>query len=327
VTTDFPVDLLGEPYTAETIGLGDDDEGPVVTTLVKRPADAPTTKAVLYVHGFNDYFFNTEYAEWWTARGYDFYALDLRKYGRSLREWQTPNYAADLSEYYEDLDAAWGRIVDRDGHTEVVGSAHSTGGLILALWADEGPPALTGVVLNAPWVDFHGPFLMRTVGTAAVKQLGARQPKRELPRTITTYYGDSLHRDFDGEWDYDLRWKTRESWPVYAGWLSAIRRGHAELQSGLDLRCPVLVLSSASTLTPTSMTDEVHHHDIVLDVDQIRRWSTQLGHHLTYVAVEGAVHDVFLSRAEPRARCYDEVERWLSAYVEGCTDPSRRDTM
>jgi len=36
---------------------------------------------------------------------------------------------------------------------------------------------------------------------------------------------------------------------------------------------------------------------------------------VTYVAVEGARHDVVLSRPEPRATAYAEIERWLCAYV------------
>ncbi len=107
MTDDLETDVLGAPYTRQTLHLGDDSEGEVVATVVHRPAAEPTDRAVLHVHGFADYFFHTEYAEWWTARGYDFYAVDLRKYGRSLRDHQTPNYVEDLKEYYEDLDAAW----------------------------------------------------------------------------------------------------------------------------------------------------------------------------------------------------------------------------
>src|SRR6476659_9585557 len=97
-------DVLGEPYLAETISLPPDEEGPVVATLVVRRAEQPTTKAVLHVHGFCDYFFQTAYAEWWNERGYDFYAVDLRKYCRSIRPHQTPNYLGDLREYFPDLD-------------------------------------------------------------------------------------------------------------------------------------------------------------------------------------------------------------------------------
>ena len=310
-------DVLGEPYTAETLVLTPDDEGEVVATLVRRPAAAPTGRAVLHVHGFADYFFHTAFAEWWTERGYDFYAVDLRKYGRSLREHQTPTYVADLEEYFEDLDEAWRIVAERDGHDHVVISAHSTGGLTASLWADARRPAgLAGLVLNSPWLDFQAGLLMRTVGTAVVKQLGARRPLREIPRKVSGLYGRSLHRDHEGEWDFDLTWKPLESFAVTTGWLRAIRIGHGRLQRGLAVACPVLVLSSGASASPVEMGPDVHGFDIVLDVRQIRRWSTAVGPHVTYVAVEGARHDVVLSLPGPRARAYDELARWHTAYVD-----------
>ena len=99
-------DVLGKPYYAETIELPDDDEGAVVATLVGRRGRSRSTKAVLHVHGFADYFFQTPVADYWVSRGYDFYALDLRKYGRSLRPHQTPNFTTDLASYYAELDEA-----------------------------------------------------------------------------------------------------------------------------------------------------------------------------------------------------------------------------
>ena len=87
-------DVLGAPYTAESIELPADDEGPVVATLVSRPAPTATRRAVLHVHGYCDYFFNIELADFYVDRGYNFYALDLRKHGRSLRPHQTPTSAA-----------------------------------------------------------------------------------------------------------------------------------------------------------------------------------------------------------------------------------------
>ncbi len=110
-------DLLGAPYTCETLQLRPDVEGEVVATLVHRPAETASEtstggrKAVLHVHGFCDYFFQTVAADVWVRRGYDFYALDLRKYGRSLRPHQTPNYVADLRTHYEELDLAFERVI------------------------------------------------------------------------------------------------------------------------------------------------------------------------------------------------------------------------
>jgi alpha-beta hydrolase superfamily lysophospholipase len=307
-------DILGPPYTAETLDLPDDDEGQVVATLVHRPAGEATDRAVLHVHGFADYFFQTAYAEWWTERGYDFYALDLRKYGRSILPHQTPNYVADLAHYHPELDLAWDRVTD--DHGAVVLSGHSTGGLIVPLWAQaRGIPA-AGMVLNAPWLDLQGKAWVRLGLTPVVEQVARRQPKRVIPRTVTGLYARSLHRDHEGEWDFDLSWKPIESWPAYAGWLAAVRRGHAAVHRGLDLTFPALVLSSARSSSPVELGDDVHSTDIVLDVEQIRRWSSSIGRHVTYVGVEGARHDVFLSLAEPRARAFDELGRWLAAYVE-----------
>ncbi len=311
------VDVLGEPYVAETIPLPADDEGEVVATLVHRAVDGGTRRAVLHVHGFADYFFQTAYAEWWTERGYDFYALDLRKYGRSLRPHQTPNYVTDLDDYFPEIDEAWRRITERDGHHRVVVSAHSTGGLTASLWADARRPAtLAALVLNSPWLDMHGGLLRRTLGTAVVTQVGRTRPLREVPRTVTGLYARSLHRDHDGEWEFDLAWKPVESFAVYAGWLRAVRHGHARLHRGLSVPCPVLVLTSGASSSPMEMGPDVHAHDIVLDVEQIRRRATAVGPRVTYVAVDGARHDVVLSLPGPRDQVYAELDRWLT-YV-GC---------
>ena len=99
-------DVLGPPYERHTIDLGTDDEGPVVATLVRRRADKPSRRAVLYVHGFVDYFFQTHLADFFVEHGWDFYALDLRKYGRSLLPHQTPNFCRSLTDYYPELDEA-----------------------------------------------------------------------------------------------------------------------------------------------------------------------------------------------------------------------------
>src|SRR4051794_32311408 len=169
-------DVLGRPYRAETIELPDDDEGRVVATLVSRRAGVTTTRAVLHVHGFADYFFQTGAADYWVSQGYDFYALDLRKYGRSLLEHQTPNFVTDLADYFAELDEAYRRVTERDGHDHVVVTAHSTGGLIAPLWADDRQPAVAGMVLNSPWLDLQGSLLLRTAGTKAIEQIGARRP-------------------------------------------------------------------------------------------------------------------------------------------------------
>ena len=316
-------DVLGKPYVAETLTLPDDHEGEVVATLVHRPAVRPprsrkkTRKAVLHLHGFADYFFQTGYAEWWAERGYDFYALDLRKYGRSLRPHQTPSYVSDLKEHFDEIEEAWHRIVGRDGHDHVVLSAHSTGGLIGGLWANAfQPEQLAGMVLNSPWTDLAGSTALRLASTPVLNQVGVRQPMREIKRQVTGFYARSLHRDHEGEWDFDLLLKPIESFTVYAGWLRAVRNGHAELHRGLAAQLPVLALSPGRPPTPSEHTEAGPGTDIVLDVAQIRPGAPSFGPHVTYVAVDGARHDVVLSLPGPRERVFEEIETWRAAYVD-----------
>ncbi len=312
-------DILGEPYEAEVIDLARDEEGPVVATLVRRRAARPTRGAVLHLHGFCDYFFQTDLADYYVDLGYDFYALDLRKYGRSLLPHQTPNFCRDLAEYYPELDATIQRIRQRDGHDTVVLSAHSTGGLIGALWADEryaqGKPGVDALLLNSPWLDLQGSLLLRTAGTQALDRIGQRRPYQVIPRNVSTLYSEALHADYRGEFDYNLDWKPRESFPVRAGWLRAIRRGHRKVHRGIDVGAPVLVLCSARSTTPQEWCDDVTCSDIVLDVRQIARWSYALGPQVTVVRVDQAIHDVYSSPAAVRKQAYAETTRWLGAYL------------
>ncbi len=68
---------------------------------------------MLLVHGFTDYFFNTELADHLRARGFAFYALDLHKCGRSWREGQTPHFTTDLARYDAELERAAAIIAAR----------------------------------------------------------------------------------------------------------------------------------------------------------------------------------------------------------------------
>ncbi|MGH3446150.1 MAG: alpha/beta hydrolase [Nocardioidaceae bacterium] len=309
-------DVLGAPYTRETLELPDDYEGAVVATLVHRRAEQPSTRgAVLHVHGFCDYFFQTAMADFYTGLGFDFYALDLRKYGRSLLAHQTPNFCLALDEYYPELDAAAEAITRRDGHQQLVVSGHSTGGLIAPLWAAtraaEGARVADAFVLNSPWLDLQGSFFVRTAGTEAINRFGLRRPYATVPRNVSSVYAESLHMDLRGEWSFDLAWKPVESFPVRAGWLRAVRLGHRTVHRGIDVTVPVLSLCSTRSIVTQEWTDEATSVDTVLDVNQIAKWSHRLARHVTILRVEGAMHDVFLSRKRVREGAFEQVERWL----------------
>ena len=197
------------PYEQRRIVLAPDDEGEVVATLVVRRALAPSTRAVLYLHGFVDYFFQTHLADFFVERGWDFYALDLRKYGRSLLPHQTANFARSMSEYFAEIDEAVRIIRAEDGHDTLLVNGHSTGGLIAALWSHRvrGHGLLQGLFLNSPFLEFNEPWIVRKGLTPLVTVVGAVRPYARMSQELGKTYGRSLHRDHHGEWDYDLTWK------------------------------------------------------------------------------------------------------------------------
>jgi hypothetical protein len=111
--------LLGqEGFWALTVVLKPDYDGPVSATLIRRPLHRERNCAVLYLHGYVDYFFQAHLADYYqhtlaggqSGKGCDFFALDLRKYGRSL----PPQYKYATTARRR-LPATGGAAVDVDG--------------------------------------------------------------------------------------------------------------------------------------------------------------------------------------------------------------------
>ncbi|MFC4556226.1 alpha/beta hydrolase [Georgenia faecalis] len=331
-------DLLGDGFEAQTLPLLPDEEGEVVATIVRHvpgedPEAGPTPApafTVLYLHGWNDYFNQRELARAWSGLGGAFYALDLRKYGRSLRAHQSHGYVEHLSTYDEDIHAALAVIRAEHGpEQDLVLMGHSTGGLTAALWAHRHPGALRALVLNAPWLELQGSSLMRTVSQPVVDRVARYQPKAALPVVDPGFYSRALvgmaedDDDTDADptdpfvtgWGLEPAWRTSPSAPVRAGWLSAVMAGHAQVADGLSIMAPVLVLSSDKTVVGTRWAPAMRKADVVLDVDRMGRRALQLGPVVTVVRIADAIHDVTLSAAPARAQVYRELRRWTRAYV------------
>lgn len=316
---DWQPDPLGDGYRQHVIELGadPDGEGDIVAVLVRREvrADEAVHGAVLYVHGFSDYFFQTDLADFLAARGLAFHALDLRKSGRARRGGQTAHYVSDLALYDDELERALAIVAETHPGLPVVVVAHSTGGLVVPLWLDRRRTdgrvePVAGLVLNSPWFDLQGVPSRRGVLTQVLRVLAKTMPMRRLALPPGVY-GRTLHTSGTGEWDFDLEMKPLEGFPVTVGWLNAVRRGHARLHRGLDVGVPSLVLSSDRSHFSLVYSDLSDRADTVLDVAQIARWAGCLGGQTTVVPVAQARHDVFLSLARPRERAYAVLGTWL----------------
>ncbi|MEV7604400.1 alpha/beta hydrolase [Paenarthrobacter sp. NPDC089322] len=342
-------DFLGHGYEYRHLPLEPDEEGAVAATLIRHappsatmhphgildflssfsqrrrrpvasdPMGAP--RVVLYLHGWADYFLQTELAEYLTASGFHFYALDLRKFGRSLRPGQTPGYTTDLSVYDEDIAAALHEI-ERDVAARTNSPAaptihllaHSLGGLIASLWADRHPGRIGTLVLNSPWLELQGSSLVRSIAMHLVEPFARTDPKRPFRFPEMPAYWESVSNEAHGEWVLDPAWRPRASFPIRAGWTKAVLAGHRTVERKLNIDAPVLVLLSGRTRIQAEWTADLMRADAVIDVEETSRRALGLGRRTAVFRYPGALHDVFLSRRSIRQQAYRDVAVWLAAY-------------
>ena len=361
-------DVLGADYESRTIPLMDDDAGPVVATLVRyrgRASSAPTSSpaapalspapttsptdthsacseatpqpphfVLLYIHGRNDYFFQRELAEDIAGCGGAFYALDLRRYGRSLRPGQRMGFVSNLSLYDEDIAEALDLIREDYPDLPLVLMGHSTGGLLATLWANRHPGALDGLILNSAWLEMQTMASMRSAVAPILERIASRNPMWAVPGGDgPDHYGRSLREGWNAldvplpdsltaypddpavkGWSYALEWKRPGSYPAYAAWLEAILDGHENVASSVHLDIPVLSMMSTSSYFGEEFSEAVFSSDVVLDREVILERSARLGPLVTMASFPGK-HDLLLSDPQVRAEVYDTMNRWIGAFI------------
>ena len=350
-------DILGEPWVARRIDVAlNETAAPSAdhAVLVHQRGAAPAAgaqgaprheRAVLYLHGRNDYFFQTHLADAFLQAGYEFYALDLRTCGRAGIGHPSPHDVRDLRIHDEEISEALRIIRSEHGHDVVVLNGHSTGGLQAVIWAADHPGTVEALVLNSPWLQLNASGLIRSYGSAYVDVLSRRSPERIIDNPAEAkarkrlaaeaasapgpdgaeaggsepveadLYVRVLHRRWGGEWDWDLRLKPSPAFPVRAGFLAGIRRLQREVRHGLGIEAPVLVCCSTTSSGPEASPEEALHSDIVLSVDQIIKRAAFLGTDVTVRQIPGGVHDLALSPSPAREEYLATVTDWLDEHL------------
>jgi alpha-beta hydrolase superfamily lysophospholipase len=300
-------------FIFHTLELKPDYEGKVVATLIERKAKKPAKKALLYLHGFNDYFFQDHLADWANKLGFNFYTLELRKYGRSILPHQKPNDFRDIREYFEEIDKAIAFIREKEKNEKLVLVGHSTGGLIGALYAHDhrDDNFIDALILNSPFFEFNVSPLLKKTFIPLMVSLAGSFPGLPSPVGLDKGYGYSLHKSHNGEWDYDIKLKPDAGFKIYACWIKGIYTAQKELQKGLDITCPVLVMHSARSVTPGNYKPEMQDADSVLSVEDIEHFSHVIGEKVESASFGGGLHDLLLSKKPVREKVFQAMEGFL----------------
>jgi len=308
---EYKSDVLGDTFEQATILQPDDYEGNVTCTLVKRKS-GQSKIGVLYIHGFSDYFFQTEMADKFSKKGFAFYALDLRKYGRSHSENQKICNVRNLNEYFADIDTALS-IMHQEGVEKILLSGHSTGGLIVSLYANQriGKELFDAIYLNSPFFDMNlNPILKKVVLPLVVKK-GNKSPNKIMKGGLSPWYGMSIYYKDKGEWQYNLAWKPHNAPAVNYGWLKAIYDGQRQIHKGIKLSKPTLVMYSNNSVYNKNWTDEMLTGDAVLNVKDIEKYAKKIDGNVQIQSIEDGMHDLILSKKSVREEVYFKLFQWL----------------
>lgn len=304
-------DVLGDGYEVRYVDQGTDYSGKVRSSIVRKQADCGNDIGVLYVHGYNDYFFQKDMGDRFVDSCYNFYAVDLRKYGRSLLPGQIKFEVRNLREYYADIDSALA-VMKADGIKHVALMGHSTGGLITSMYMNEHPDSLVeALVLNSPFLEWNLSGFQRKFLIPAVVTFTPLMRNARISNGHSTAYAESLLKDYHGEWEYNTDWKTVYPEKVSTSWLTAIDRGHAAVQNDSHITVPILLMHSDKSVSGDKWTPDFDHADAVLNVDDISKYGRRLGYNVTEYTAPGGLHDLVLSEPKVRNAVYDEVFRFL----------------
>ena len=308
----YSPDLLGGDYLKRTIKCKPDVEGEVTATLIKKPQSNEAKVAILYVHGYCDYFFQKHLGDSLSHIGLAFYAIDLRKYGRSFLPHQTRFDTKNLKEYHEEIDSAI-NIIKAEGYDQLLLLGHSTGGLIVSHYYlhHQDKKIIKGLILNSPFLDFNLNRAIENLGVDIISLNGKNHPDKKVSQKLNANYGESLHKKYKGIWDYNLQWKPIISPAVNQGWIRAIHSAQKELLH-VNFELPILLLSSDRSYKKSKWTNDIKIMDAVLDVKDIERIGTKLGSQVTYKKIPEGKHDLVLSNEKARILFFEEVKNWLS---------------
>jgi alpha-beta hydrolase superfamily lysophospholipase len=320
---------LGAPYTIYPIEVNPYDKV-FRSTLVEYPfgssprAVSPISSPrgiILYVHGYNDYFFQEELAEKSDSAGFAFFAIDLHYNGRSYRAGEPRSDMRSVKEYYAELDAAValskkiaGNSISSSLPYVIIG--HSQGGLITPNYLNErNSEDFAALVLNSPFLDYKNSWFVRNIAFPVLSDVALLMPDAPAPKQESPKYNMSLLKTERGEWEFNTELKSAE-WPQqYFGFLRATTRGIKWIHNGMQIKSPILMMRSGCTVNNVKWDEDYMRCDCLLDLNLLEKWAPKLGPNVTTVTVEDGMHDVFLSRKDVRDFAYRTMFEFLDDAV------------
>ncbi len=75
-------------------------------------------------------------------------------------------------------------------------------------------------------------------------------------------------------------------------------------------------MHSTQSIYPKKWSPDILRMDMVLNIEHIKETGKKLGKKVTFLPVENAMHDIFLSKKEVRERAFIEMINWLNKTIK-----------
>ena len=243
--------------------------------------------ALIWIHGFNDVYYQYNHGEYFLEKGYDIYAITLRRYYNNYYKF----YSNNLDEFIEDIDNNI-KYVLANNYNNIVLYGHSFGGLLSVLYFKKGlyRSLINKLILNSPFFDFFESKLMKFLLNYPIYYLGYLFPKLKLTenkKLCDPYAMDILNRYYFNDEVKNINYSDK-----YAGFIYTLVDNFKLIHNKeININIPILVLCSDKSYK----NSKIYKHDSVLDVEDIKKYSNYIGSNVKIEIIEDAIHDVLVS--------------------------------
>ena len=264
-------------------------------------------KALIWIHGYNDYFYHYHISDLLIKKKYDIYTLDLQNYCQTNINKDYLYHIKDLKNYYKDIDSTFNNL--KKDYDKIYLYGHSTGSLISSLYCYDGfyREKITGLILNSPFFDFNECFIKNIILKNLIYYIGVYYPTfqiiKENENKINNNSIDILKRFY-----FEPEYKLCHNGPVTAGWVKTIIDYQKFIKDkNLDIKIPILCLYSSKNV----INNSIEKGDDILNINDISKYVDNLGKNVTEVIIVNAVHDIFTSDKKPLDFAIKILLEWL----------------
>jgi alpha-beta hydrolase superfamily lysophospholipase len=179
----------------------------------------------------------------------------------------------------------------------------------------QGQGIVDGLFLNSPFFDFNVPWLLRRPLMTAVGRTSGRNAVPGAADGTLGLYGRACTPTTVAN--------GRTTSPGSRCSASPSVPDGSKRSAAASAACAPGWRSTRRSWSPArparsgaaAWTEDVRVTDAVLDVEHIVRWAPRLGPRVTIARFDGGMHDLTLSGKDVRTEVFQELGRWVDAFV------------